>query len=147
MTEHVALELQRTGGNTAGFQVPDELVERLGGGGRPKVAVTVGDYTFRTSIARMGGEFWLGVSAERRAEGNLERGHTYDLALDLDTAPRVVEVPDDLAAALADEATARAAWNALSYSNQRRHAESITAAKKPETRARRVAKVLESLAE
>lgn len=121
------------------------MVERLGGGNRPKVSVTIGDFSYRSSIARMGGEFWLGASAERRAAGNLEPGRTYDLALDLDTAPRVIEVPDDLAAALAENARAEAAWQGLSYSNQRRHAEAVTGAKKAETRARRVAKVVESL--
>lgn len=145
MTEEISLELQNTGGNTAGFQIPDALVERLGGGKKPKVTVTVGTFTYRSSIARMGGEFWLGVSAERRAESNLAPGKTYDLAIDLDNAPRTVEVPEDLAMALVDNAAAKAAWDALSYSNQRRHAESITAAKKAETRERRVAKVVDEL--
>lgn len=145
MSEQITLELRATGGKTTGFRVPDDLVTSLGGGNRPKVSVTIGDFTFRGSIARMGGEFWLGVSAGRRTEGGLTAGETYDLTLELDTAPREVEVPDDLASALAAAPAAKTAWDALSYSNQRRHAEAVTAAKKPETRARRVAKTIADL--
>ena len=138
-------ELQRTGGNTTGFEVPGDFVASLDGGGRPKVVVTVNGYTFRSSIAKMGGSYWLGVSAERRAAGNLGGGETYDLDIELDTAPRVIEVPDDLRAALDAEPAANDTWQKLSYSHQRQHVEAITSAKAPETRARRVAKAMEML--
>jgi hypothetical protein len=140
-------ELQATGGNTTGFQIPDALVDELGGGGRPKVAVTVNGYTFRSSIARMGGEFWLGVSAERRAAADIKAGDLLDLDIELDTAPRRIEVPDDLAAALAAEPAAKAFWDGLSFSNQRWHVEQITGAKKADTRAARVAKSITMLAQ
>jgi hypothetical protein len=133
-------ELQATGGHTTGFHIPDTFVGELGGGGRPKVVVTVNGFTFRSSIARMGGEYWLGVSAERRAEAGITAGDVLDLDISLDTAPREVEVPDDLAAALDADPAAREFWATMSYSNQRWHAEQITGAKKPETRAARVAK-------
>src|SRR5689334_20170925 len=132
-------ELQATGGNTTGFQIPDAFVEGLGGGGRPKVAVSVGGFTFRGSIAKMGGSYWLGVSADRRTAANLSAGNTYDLDIELDEAPREVEIPEDLAAALKANPAADTFWATLSYSNQRWHADQITAAKKPETRAARVA--------
>src|SRR3954453_22553853 len=67
-------ELQRTGGTATGFQVPDEVVVSLGGGGRPKVVATVNGYRFRSSIAKMGDSYWLGGSAERRAEGGVGGG-------------------------------------------------------------------------
>ncbi len=140
-------ELQATGGNTTGFLLPDAFVEELGGGGRPKVVVTVNGYTFRSSIARMGGEYWLGVSAERRAEAGVKAGDLLDLEIELDTAPRRIEVPDDLAAALEADPAAKEFWATLSYSNQRWHAEQITGAKQAETRARRVAKSLAMLRE
>jgi hypothetical protein len=133
-------ELQATGGNTTGFQLTDAFVEELGGGGRPKVVVTVNGYAFRSSIARMGGEYWLGVSAERRAAAGIRAGDLLDLEIELDTAPREIEVPADLAAALDADPAAKRFWGTLSYSNQRWHAEQITAAKKAETRAARVAK-------
>ncbi|GAA1041243.1 hypothetical protein GCM10009557_64530 [Virgisporangium ochraceum] len=133
-------ELQATGGNTTGFHLPDAFVGELGGGGRPKVVVTVNGFTFRSSIARMGGGYWLGVSAERRAEAGITAGDVLDLDIALDAAPREIEVDGALAAALVGDPTAREFWATMSYSNQRWHAEQITGAKKPETRAARVAK-------
>jgi uncharacterized protein YdeI (YjbR/CyaY-like superfamily) len=93
----------------------------------------------------MGGEYWLGVSAERRAAGGLEGGQVYDLGIELDDAPRTVEVPEDLAVALAAEPDAKAFWESISFSNQRWHAEQLTSAKTAETRARRLAKSLDLL--
>lgn len=139
-------ELQATG-NTTGFLIPDTLVGALGGGGRPKVVVTVKEFTFRSSIARMGGSFWLGISAERRAAGDLKAGEVYDLDIDLDTAPREIEVPDDLAAALDAAPGAKEFWGTLSFSHQRWHVEQVTGAKKAETRAARVAKSVAMLGE
>ena len=141
----LTLELQRTGGNTTGFQIPDEAVTSLGGGGRPKVTVTVNGFTFPSSIARMGGSYWLGVSAERRTAAGVEGGQVYDLDVELDTAPRVIEAPADLQAALDASPGALAQWEKLSYSHQRQHVEAINSAKAPETRARRVAKAIEML--
>jgi hypothetical protein len=69
----------------------EEVVERLGGGGHPKVSVTVDGFTFRTSIAKMGGRFLLGVSTERRAQSGIEAGQVFDVDVELDTAPREVE--------------------------------------------------------
>ena len=138
-------ELQSTGGNTAGFVVPDEVLAALDGGRRPKVTVILGAHTWRSSIASMGGRFMLGVSLANREAAGATAGRTYDVEVVLDTAPREVAVPADLAAALAADPPARAAWEALSFSHQRRHAEAVLAAKAPETRARRVAKTVEAL--
>ena len=81
-------ELLSSGKNTAGFEVPDTVVESLGGGGRPKVVVTVDGYTFRTSIARMGGRYLLGFSADRRTEAGVTPGDVLEVDVELDTAPR-----------------------------------------------------------
>lgn len=140
-------ELQRTGGNTTGIEVPDEIVAGLGGGGRPKVVATLNGYTFRSSIAKMGDSYWLGVSAERRAAGGVEGGQVYDVDVELDLAPREIEVPDDLRAALDADPAASAFWETVSYSNKRWHVEQLTSAKTAETRARRVAKSVAMLAE
>jgi hypothetical protein len=137
-------ELRATGGNTTGFRIPDATVEELGGGGRPKVVVTVNGYTFRSSIARMGGEYWLGVSAERRAEAGVKAGDLLDLEIELDTAPRRIEVPDDLAAAL-EAAGLRPAFDGLAFSHRRQYVTWIGEAKKAETRSRRVAQTVERL--
>lgn len=140
-------ELQSTGGNTAGFQVDDELVAALGGGGRPKVVVTVNGFEWRSSIARMGGAYWLGVSAERRAAAGVAAGDVLDVEVELDTAAREVELPADLAAALDAEPGARAYWDGLSFSNQSYHVLQVTGAKAAETRARRVARTVAMMAE
>jgi len=138
-------ELEATGGTTTGFVVPDDVVEALGAGRRPKVVVTVAGYTWRTSIASMGGRYLLGASAAVREASGIRAGQTYSVTVEVDTAPRTVEVPDDLAAALGLAPGAEDAWAGLTHSQQRRHVESVLAAKKPETRERRVSTVVETL--
>lgn len=137
--------LVATGGKTTGIPVPDDLVTELGGGRRPAVSVTAAGHTWRTSIASMSGQFWIGVSADIRTITGLTAGDAIDVEVELDTAPREVTVPDDLAAALDAEDTAKAAFEALAYSHKRRHVMSIEDAKTPETRARRIAKAVETL--
>jgi uncharacterized protein YdeI (YjbR/CyaY-like superfamily) len=107
--------------------------------------VTVGGHTYRSTVAVMGGRYMLPLSAENRTAAGLSAGDAADVELELDTAPRVVEVPADLAAALDAEPAARAAFDALNYSNQRRHTLSVEGAKTDATRTRRVAKVVETL--
>jgi hypothetical protein len=128
-------ELESSGKTTNGFEVPESVVEELGGGGHPKVAVTVNSYTYRSSIARMGGRYLVGVSAERRAAAGLQAGDVVDVEVELDTAPREAELPADLAAALDAEPVAKAFWETLSHSKQQWHVLQVTGAKKAETRA------------
>jgi uncharacterized protein YdeI (YjbR/CyaY-like superfamily) len=85
------------------------------------------------------------VSAANRELTGASAGNTYDVDVELDTAPRTVDVPPDLAAALAKDQQARAAFDALSYSHQRQHVEAIAGAKKQETRQRRIDKTLAML--
>jgi hypothetical protein len=141
-------ELLQSGGNTTGIVVPDDVVTALGAGTRPAVTVTInGTFTYRSTIASMSGQFMIPVSAERREAAGIAGGDTIDVTLELDTAPREVEVPLDFAEALALDVAARECWNSLSYSNQLRHVLSIEGAKTPETRQRRLAKVIETLLE
>jgi hypothetical protein len=138
--------LQQTGRNTTGFEIPADVVEALGAGKRPPVNVTLnGTYSYRNTIAPMGGSFWIGVSAEHRAKSGLQGGEPIEVELTIDTAPREVIVPDDLAAALSRDKAASAAFEKLSYSHKRQHVLAIEAAKAPETRARRVAKTIDML--
>jgi hypothetical protein len=140
-------ELESSGKNTAGFGVPDEIVEKLGGGGHPKVSVTINGYTFRTSIARMGGRFMLGVSAERRTAAGVSPGDVLEVDVELDTAPREIDVPEEFAAALAADPAAQAFWQTLSYSKQQWHTLQVTGAKTEETKARRIEKSIGMLRE
>ena len=137
--------LLQSGANTTGIVVPAEIVEALGGGKKPKVVVTVNGFTYRSSVAVMDGKFMVGVSAERRAAAGLKGGDPIEVTLELDTAPRAVDVPADLATALATEPAAKAFFEGLSYSHQLRHVLSITDAKTDETRTRRIAKAMEML--
>ena len=140
-------ELLSTGKNTAGFEVPESVVESLVGGGRPKVSVTVNGFTFRTSIARMGGRYLLGFSAERRTEAGVVAGEVLEVDVELDTAPRELEVPEPLAAALAADREAQAFWETLSYSNRQWHVLQVTSAKTDATRERRIEKSIGMLRE
>ncbi|MDV3129338.1 YdeI/OmpD-associated family protein [Mycobacterium sp. 21AC1] len=132
-------------GNNTGIEVPAEVVEALGAGKRPAVVVDVNGYRYRSTIAPMGGKYLIPFSAERRGESGISGGDAIDVELTVDTAPRTVELPDDLRSALSDSPAAAAAWNALSYSKQKAHVTSVQGAKTAETRERRIAKVIEAL--
>jgi bifunctional DNA-binding transcriptional regulator/antitoxin component of YhaV-PrlF toxin-antitoxin module len=134
------------GGRTAtGVVVPDEVVAELGGSRRPAVLVTINGHRYRSTVARMGGRYLLPVSAEVRAASGVAAGDVVDVDVELDTEPRVVQVPADLAAALAGEPGAQAAFAALSYSHQRAHVLSVEGAKAAATRERRITKLVEAL--
>lgn len=137
--------LEQNGKTATGVQIPDDVVEALGAGKRPPVRVTVNGYEYRSSIASMGGRFMLGLSAEVRAGAGVSAGDEIELDLQLDDAPREVEVPDDLAQALAASPSAQRAFEALSYSNRRRLVLAVEAAKAAETRQRRIAKTVADL--
>jgi hypothetical protein len=137
----------KTGGNTTGIIVPEELVAALGAGKRPKVRATIKGYTWRTSITPIDDQFWVGVSAEVRAGAGVAGGDVVELELEVDDVTREVEVPADFAAALAANPAEQAKFAKLSYSHQRRHVMAIEAAKAPETRARRIEGALKILRE
>lgn len=135
----------QSGKTATGIVVPEEVVEALGSGRRPPVRVTINGYTYRNTIAVMGGEYMVGVSAEHRAGAQVAGGDEVDVEVELDRAPREVTVPDDLAAALDAEPAARATFDGLSYSNRSWHVLQVTGAKTDETRQRRIAKSVETL--
>jgi hypothetical protein len=137
--------VEQHGKTATGVEIPDDVVEALGGGRRPPVRVTVNGYEYRSSVASMGGRFLLGLSAEVRAGAGVSAGDEIELDLQLDDAPREVEVPDDLAQALAASPAAQRAFEALSYSNRRRLVLAVQAAKTVETRQRRIAKTVADL--
>ena len=138
-------EVLQTGKTTTGLVVPDEVVEALGGGKRPKVAVTINGKTYRSSVASMGGRYLVGVSAENRALTGVSGGEVVEVTLELDTAPREVAVPPDFQAALDKEPAAQATFDKLSNSNKGWHTLQVEGAKTDETRQRRIAKSVEAL--
>jgi hypothetical protein len=132
-------------GTKAGIEVPEDIVNALGAGRRPPVIVTLNGQSYRSSIAVMGGRNMVGVSAANRELTGTSAGDTVEVDLALDTQPRVIDVPDDLAAALDAEPQAKAFYATLNYSSQRRYVEPIADAKTADTRARRIGKVVTDL--
>lgn len=131
-------------GNNTGIEVPPELVDELGAGRRPPVVVTVNGFEYRSTIASMGGKFLIPFSSDKRAATGIAGGDAITVDLELDTAPRTVAPPDDLAKAL-DAAGLRAAFDALAPSHQKAHVTAVETAKAAETRARRVEAVVAKL--
>lgn len=127
------------GGKTAtGIAVPPEVVAALGPSKRPPVVVTINGHTYRSSVASMGGRFLLPVSAEHRASAGVAAGDWVDVDIELDTQPREVTVPPDLAEALEQDEAARSRFESLAYSHQLRHVLAIEGARSAATRQRRV---------
>lgn len=134
------------GGATAtGIPVPEDVVVALGSGRRPPVTITVNGHAYRTTVAPMGGRYVVPLSAENRAAAGVAAHDEVDVGIELDTAPRVVAVPDDLAAALAADPDAAATYDACAPSHQKEWVRWVTEAKRPQTRATRVAKTVEAL--
>lgn len=145
MRFHATVEL---GGKTAtGIEVPDAIVEQLGAGKKPKVKVTIGEHTYRSTVAVLDGRFMLPLSAENRTAAGVAAGDEVDVALELDTEVREVEMPADLAAALDADGGARTFFDSISYSNKRWHVLNVEGAKTAETRRRRIDKSVALLRE
>jgi hypothetical protein len=130
-----------------GIRIPDEVVEALGSGKRPAIKVTINGFTYRSTVAVLGGDYMVGVSAENRAGANVAGGDVVDVDIELDTEPRVITLPPDFAAALDAEPAARRTFDGLSPSNKGWHVSQVEGAKTDETRQRRVAKQVDALRE
>ena len=115
------------------------------GKARAPVTVTVRGVVLRTTVATYGGRAYIGLRREIRERAKLVSGTRLRIQIEADDAPRVVEVPPDLAKALKANPAARAAWAALSFTHQREHAQALDGAKRPATRAARLEKTLASL--
>jgi antitoxin component of MazEF toxin-antitoxin module len=135
------------GGGGHLVDVPTEVVEALGGKGRIPVTATFDGVPYRGSIVRMGGGAVLGVQKAIMTEAGVRVGDSLTVVVRNDEAPREVEVPVDLAEALARNGAARAAFEGLSFSHKREYVRSITEAKRPQTRARRIELTIEQLVE
>lgn len=133
-------------GKTAtGIQVPEEVVSELGSSKRPAVRADINGYSYRTTVAPMGGVFLIPVSADVRKKAQIAAGDEVDVDIELDTEPREVAVPPDLALALADDAEAKQVFDSLSFSKKQRLVLPIEEAKTEETRQRRVEKAISEL--
>ena len=131
--------------NATGLPVPAEAVAALGSHKRPRVKVTLLGYTYRSSIAAYGDVFMLPLSAEHREAAGVKAGDPVEVTIELDLEPRTVEVPADLAAALAEKPGAAAAFAALAFSLRKEYVRQVETAKAQETRARRIAAIVAKL--
>jgi hypothetical protein len=135
----------RGGGGTL-VPVPKSVAAKLGLTGFPKIQAVIAGTPYRGSLMPMGdGTYCLGVLKSIQEAAGVGAGDTITVELELDTAPRTVEPPADLATALARDKKAAAAWEALSFTIKKEHARGLEEAKRPETRERRLAKTLEFL--
>lgn len=133
-------------GPAAAFVLDDGQVAAVGEGAkRFPVIATVNGYTWRTSVARMGGEFLVGLNKEVRTGAGVQAGDTVSLELKLDTEPRTVEVPPALAEALEADPEAKATFEGLAFTHRKEFARWIEEAKREETRARRVTQALDMI--
>ncbi len=134
-------------GNNTGINVPEKIITALAAGKKPPVVITLNKYTYRSTVAVMGGKYLIPLSAEHRKKANVAGGDELEITIVLDTEPRIVELPDDFKKTLAKNKTASAAYEKLAPSKKKAIVVSITEAKTAETRLRRIEKAIASLLE
>jgi len=144
MTISFRTNILKTGKNTTGIQVPEEIIEKLGSNKRPLVRVTINTYTYRSAVAVMDGKFMISLSAENRQAANVQAGDEVDVTIELDMEPRVVETPDDLKVALLAAGVYEAFENSAP-SMRKEYVRQVEEAKAQETRLRRIKKIVEKL--
>ena len=142
ITFHTAI--LQTGKNTAGIQVPDEVIEKLGAGKQPLVRVTINKYTYRSAVAVMGGKYMISFNPEHRKAAGVQGGEEANVTLELDLEPRTVEIPNDLKDALI-KANALDAFEKSAPSMKKEYVRQVEEAKAQETRERRITKIVEKL--
>jgi hypothetical protein len=121
-----------------GLEVPQQVVEALGAGPRPRVTITINGHSWTSRVAIMRGRSLLGLSNANRQAAGVVTGDEVEVELAVAAEPPVVVEPADLARALDADPVARAAYDRLAHSRKRQHVRAIESAKKPETRMRRI---------
>jgi len=135
-----------TAGKTAtGIKIPDEIIEKLGGGKRPLVKITINNFTYRSAVAVMGGAYMVGVNAENREGAKVKGGDKIDVTIELDTEVRTIDIPAELQKALGKNAAAKKIFESLSNSKKKALTLPIANAKTDETRNRNIEKALRAL--
>jgi hypothetical protein len=134
----------QTGKNTAGIQVPEEVMQELGAGKQPLVRVTINKYTYRSAVAVMGGRYMISFNTEHRKAAGVQGGDETDVTLELDVEPRTVEIPKDLEDALT-KANMLDAFEKTAPSMKKEYVRQVEEAKAQETRERRINKIVEKL--
>jgi hypothetical protein len=141
MTARVVIVTLLREGNMCAVPVPFDP-KAVFGRVRAPVLVTLNGYTYRSTISSMAGETWIPLRKSNREAAGLLGDETLEVRIELDAAERTVEPPADLAAALRAAPPAWDRWQELSVTHQREWAEAVDEAKRPETRARRIARAV-----
>ena len=136
---------QAEGMNATGFEVPEKIVAMLGPGRRHKVTVGINGYSYRSTVAVYRGRYFVPLAKEHREAAGVKANERIEMTLELDTAPREVETPRDLAAALKKAGLAKD-FAALAFTHRKEHVRAIEEAKAPETRLRRIEKAVAMVA-
>jgi len=139
--------LLQAGKTATGIKIPPAIIEKLDAGKKPAIKVTINGFTYRSTVAVMGGAFMVGVNAENRIGAKVNGGDKIDVAIELDTLPRELEIPVGLKKALDKNAKAKKVFGGLSYSRKKIHVLPIATAKTEETRNRNIEKALSILTE
>jgi hypothetical protein len=145
MKQTFTTTIKGTENSPTGIEVPPEVIAALGSSRKPAVKVSFSGYTYRNTVAVMGGTYMISLSKANREAAGVKAGEQIEVTLELDEEPRTVEVPEDLAAALSAKSGARAVFDALAYSKRKEFVRQVEEAKTQETRERRIAKVVDSI--
>jgi hypothetical protein len=132
-------------GNATAVEIPTDVMKALGPDPRPLIAVTINGHTWRSRVALMHGQCLVGISGANRAASGIVEGDIVEVDFELDTEPRVMAEPPDLARALNDDPQARAAFDRLPYGLKRKHVAAIEEAKTLQVRERRIAKLVAAM--
>jgi hypothetical protein len=137
--------LLRAGKTATGIKIPGEVIEKLGAGKKPPIKVTINGFTYRSTVAVMGGAFMVGVNAENRIGANVNGGDEIEVTIELDTEERTIDVPVELQKALNKNSTAKKMFETLSYSGKKALIVPVANAKTEETKNRNIEKAMNSL--
>ncbi|HRH49322.1 MAG TPA: YdeI/OmpD-associated family protein [Panacibacter sp.] len=140
-------KLLQAGKTATGIEIPAKIVEGFGVGKKPPVRITINGYTYRNTVAVMGGVYMVGVSAEHRKGANVNGGDEIEVTIELDTQPRAVDIPEAFEKALKKNAVAKKCFESLSYSKKNGIVTVIRDAKTEETKQRRIEKAISNLEE
>lgn len=142
---HFRTKVFMAGKTATGIEVPDDIITRLAAGKKPAVKVTINGFTYRSTVAVMGGRFLVGINAVNREKARVAGGDVIDVGIELDTEVRDVTVPAELQQVFDGKPEIKAVFDRLSYTKRRVIAEAVAGAKTPETRARRIERAIGEL--
>jgi autonomous glycyl radical cofactor GrcA len=132
-------------GNNTGIHLTEEMLDKLGGGRKPLVKVTLNNYTYRSAVGKVGDLFVISLSSEHRENSKVKGGDKLEILIEVDTEPRTVEIPDDFKEVLQKNESAAIGFEKLAPSKKKAMIAHISGAKTKETRNRRINKAVDQL--